>query len=304
MYLIFLLLTTAVARKTGGGGSYGKGGGGGYGGGHGYPHSTGYSGTGTGGSHQYPHSTGISGNNNIPKHTATQHNTYNTHKTEIHHHHYSPPQQIGYGSATYPVYHAPPPVYVYEYRNSGSRFDTLLTGLALYNLGRMSSHNHHYDANREYVGSHGEICKLGIRKKNGDYEETRIDCKLITSFIWETGSGSNHVTDQSGQKSTVVSSEVKVSQTTTNTGNNSVTTVTTTNTTLVDAREVKGKSIEVTRDMTCYLIRISRDTSMMKKEVECALLQTYAQTSWRNSVGRLVPILSLFVFQMFLFEVM
>lgn len=302
-FILLLLATSAFARKTGGGGGYGRTS---HGTSHSYPHSTGYSGSGTGGAHTYPVSTGHSGNNHVPKQTVThQQNTNYVHKSEVHHHHhYSPPQQIGYGSHSYPVYQAPPPVYVYQYRDSGSRFDNLLTGLALYNLGRMSASHSHYDVNREYRGTPGEICKLGIRKSNGDYEETRVECRLMTSFIWDTSTQPHNV-DQHSERKISTTTVVNVTHTTNNNGPNSDTsTVTVTNTTVVSALDSKGESIKVTPEMTCYLIRISRDTSMMKKDIPCALLQTYAQSSWRNACERISPILTMFVFQMFLFQVM
>lgn len=294
--LFFLLLASdAFARKTGGGGSYGRTS---HGTSHSYPHSTGYSGTGTGGSHTYPQSTGYSGSNHVPKQTATHYNVNQNKHTEVHHHyhnhHYSPPQQIGYGSHTYPVYQAAPPVYVYQYRDSGSRFDTLLTGLALYNLGRMSASHNHYDANREYRGIPGEVCFFGIRKTNGDYEETRVDCKLMASFIWES-TPQTQVVDQQSERKTVTTTVVKETHT-----NNE--TVTVTNTTVVDALSAKGESIKVTPGMSCYLIRRSRDSSAMKKTVECGLLQSYAHNSWRSGAERLSPILTLCIFQGILFK--
>ncbi|XP_038222748.1 uncharacterized protein LOC119840282 [Zerene cesonia] len=241
-----------------------------YGSGVGYPHQTHtkYSSTGVGQStrHSYPQSTGLSGNR------GSGYNSY--HRSEVHHHyHYNPPQQINYGSTSHPVYHGIPPVYVYEYRDSGSRFDTLLTGLALYNLGRMSqSHNNHDYYNRDYRSSPGETCKLGISKNNGEYEETRIDCKLISSFIWEAkgdthNSASKTVTTVHSSNFTKIVSanetkEIIVSQDTTTT----------------NAVDVKGPSIKVVDGMSCFMIRISRD-SVLKRKVDCGLLQTYATRS-------------------------
>ncbi|CAH0400808.1 unnamed protein product [Chilo suppressalis] len=283
----------------------------GSGGAHSYPASTGYSGTGSGNLHSnhasgtgsgnaysYPASTGLSGNNynsHITKQSTThqQHNNPNHGtKTEVHHHyhqnyHYSPPQQVSYGSVSYPVYHAQPPVYVYQYRDSGSRFDNLLTGLALYNLGRMSAnhdHHHHYDADRRYVSAPGEVCKLGIKKKNGDYEETRVDCELMSSFIWESDKQTSlHATPKT--LNTVSTSVVNVTQVQTGEAktNHSVTTITVTNTTVVDALQAKGQSIEVTPEMVCYMIRTSRSSNIMRKEIKCGILQAYAQSSWRHN---------------------
>ncbi|XP_031764679.2 uncharacterized protein LOC113516227 [Galleria mellonella] len=241
----------------------------------------------------YPASTGLSGHGQTQQnnqHTPNQYHPqnsqsgghgYHSTKTEVHHHyHYSPPQQITYGSHSFPVYHGQPPVYVYEYRDSGSRFDTLLTGLALYNLGKMSashSYHDHYNYN-EYRGNPGEICKLGVKKMNGDYEETHIDCKLMSSFIWEAH---NTPTDQSS-KHIVTTSVVN------STVNSNGTVSSITNTTVIDALTVKGPSIEVKPGMECFLIRISRDTSILKKSVDCNVLQLYATKSLRSDSSKSV----------------
>ncbi|XP_050347986.1 uncharacterized protein LOC126771867 [Nymphalis io] len=215
--------------------------------------------------HSYPHTPGLSGNNRATHGTR--------HTAQVNHYHYYPPQQISYGSAQHPVFHGQPPVYVYEYRNSGSRFDNLLTGLALYNLGRMSSNQHDHYHNREYTSNPGEICKLSIHKTNGEYEETRIDCKLISSFIWDAEREQKTITN--------VTKTISVIQNVTN-GNS---TVSIQNTTVVDALQVKGPSISVTPGMSCFMIRISRDTSKLKRKVECGLLQEYATKSLRYNSG-------------------
>ncbi|XP_053611126.1 uncharacterized protein LOC128675628 [Plodia interpunctella] len=296
-YIIFIVLISLACAKSLG--SYGRGKSS-----HTYPHSTGHSGSNvfhsqttyqTNRGHFYPDSPGLSGSGNKQyghQTTNVQQKTYHSHtsKTEVHHHyHYNPPPHITYGSQSFPVYHGSPPIYVYQYRDSGSRFDTLLTGLALYNLGKMSAHNHHYD-DRRYETRPDEICKLGIRKSNGDYEETRVNCQLMSSFIWETDTANNHVPKTTNTVTTSV-----MNQTITNI-NGSVSSVTTTNTTVVDALSAKGPSIQVTPGMTCYLIRTARDFTGMKKTVDCAILQTYAMSSMsRNGSERLTPLLKLFV---------
>lgn len=233
---------------------------------HGYPHAT--------QSHNYPHTPGLSGNSHSQGYRYNQ-------RTEIHHHyHYSPPQHISYGSAQHPVFQGQPPTYVYQYRDSGSRFDTLLTGLALYNLGRMSSNHDHYRDNnyhREYRGNPGEICKLVIDKTNGEYEETRIDCKLMSSFIWDAES------KHEVQRNNIVTKTVSVVQNVTRDGN--ITVINIQNTTVVDALQVKGPSIVVKPEMACYMIRISRDSSQLKRKVDCSLLQEYATKSLRYYNG-------------------
>ncbi|XP_034834952.1 uncharacterized protein [Maniola hyperantus] len=290
-YLLVICYSSLVfARRGGGGSSVSRGGGG-----HTYPSSHGlsgntYSGTSyhrSSNTHTYPQSTGLSGN-------TYRSTSYNTQRNEVHnHYHYSPPQHISYGSQQHPVFVGTPPSYVYVYKNSGSRYDNLLTGLALYNLGRMSNshgyHDHHYyerDNMREYRGSPGEICKLGISKSNGEYEETRIDCKLISSFIWEA---------EREKPISTVTKTVNVTQTV-NEGN---TTVTIQNST-VEAVQVKGSSIPVNPGMKCFMIRIARDCSTLKKKVECGLLQEYASRSLRydrytGRCTRVVPVISISV---------
>lgn len=291
--VILLVIIPVYARGGRGGGGHHGGGyhGGSHGGSHHYPASTGLSGT---HSHNYGHSDGVS--HSVSKQSATypqspglsgnDHHTTYVHKTEVHHH-YNPPQQINYGSGYHPVYQMSPPVYVYQYRDSGSRFDTLLTGLALYNLGRMSS-SHHSD--HHYSRTPGEVCKLGIRKNNGDYQETRIDCQLMSSFIWEEEKKKNSVVKNTV---TITVNTTRVDNIDSTNSNGTVVTSTTTvqNKTVVDALEVKGPSIQVTPGMTCFMIRISRDTSILKKNVECGLLQAYAQHSFRNGAGRNVPLM-------------
>ncbi|CAB3246875.1 unnamed protein product [Arctia plantaginis] len=286
LYCIVLLLVSSSLASRSGGGSHRPS--------HSYPHSTGYSGTSHGGGSYYPHSTGLSGNSNgynTRNYNQQQYSSRGNYspKSEVHHHyHYSPPQQITYGTTYHPVYHGTPPVYVYEYRDSGSRFDNLLTGLALYNLGRLSAnrHDHNYDSRREYSGTPGEICKLGIRKLTGEYEETRIDCKLMSSFIWEANVTPGGLDVSLKTVSTTVTNTTSSANVTAT--NTSVTTVTVT-----DALTSKGPSIQVTSGMTCYMIRLS-SYSTVKKNVECGLLQEYARTSMRrNGSESLKPVMAI-----------
>lgn len=298
IYFFILFVIPIFARKTGGGGVHHGGFGGGHHGGHGhnYPSSHGLSGT---HSHidsglsnpskqgpSYPPSgTGLSGNRKPPQSTGNQ-------RTDMHHHynyhyHYNPPQQISYGSTYHPVYRGTPPVYIYEYRDSGSRFGTLLTGLALYNLGRMSAGNNNYHHhNNEYNGSPGEKCKFAIYKDNGDYEETRIDCKLMSSFIWEYERTPNSV-----EPSKTVS-VTKIENTVTINNDSSVTTIQNKTVVVEDALKVKGPSIPVTPGMRCFMIRVSRDSSTMRKQVDCGLLQTYAMSSFRSDSSRNISVIT------------
>ncbi|XP_022124198.2 uncharacterized protein LOC110999448 [Pieris rapae] len=321
-----------------------SGGGSGYpssGGSHSYPSSGGsHSHPSSGGSHTYPSSGGSHG---YPAGKGLSGNSPSSgagHTTNIHnHYHYSPPQQIRYtpvhGGApvSYPVYRGSPPTYVYQYKDSGSKYGTLLAGLALLNLGTLAggayalSHSGH--SSSSYKPQPGEVCKFGIKKDNGDYEETKIDCRLITSFIFEeeakakNGAVNTTITTTTTNVTTVnapasVAPEVHVkplyemlpngtlvpyNATDVTAGNatsdgsvnntSSVTTITTTNTTVTSALDVKGKPVEVTPGMQCYVIRHT-STSNMKRSVPCRLLQSYADQSLKkNSASRTVPVFTI-----------
>lgn len=306
----------------------------------------------SGGSHGYPPAGGgLSGNSHrSPQNTPTVHHT-----TNIHNYHYSPPQQISYtpvgGGAprSYPVYHGTPPTYVYQYKNSDSKYGTLLAGLALLNLGTLgvaayAASNSH--GKTQYTPQPGEVCKFAIQKDNGDREETRIDCQIISSFILQdqaqshtTGTNTttsvvtvtnttimnmtNMMPEQPSAPApvtpvanvvyvmqpngTLVPVNVTVPVVPTNVTQNitdaqaqnpvitsSVVTTTTTNTTLVNALDVKGKPVEVTPGMQCFVIRNS-PTHSMKKSVPCGLLQTYADKSIqrKNSATRNGPLFTI-----------
>ncbi|XP_045785045.1 uncharacterized protein LOC123880792 isoform X2 [Maniola jurtina] len=341
--------------------SYPKPSGGGLSGGgsHGYPSSDGLSGTGgghaypsSGGSHSYP-SSGSSGQSHgypsgkgLSGNTPSRPGTGVSHTTNVHHHyHYNPPQQIRYTPThggppvNYPVYHGSPPNYVYQYKDSGSKYGTLLAGLALLNLGTLgvatyaAAKAHSGSGQQTYVSKPGEVCKFGLKKDNGDYEETKIDCNLISSFIYEeearrpstviNSTGSvvtttvTNVTTLNADGSLITQTQapstlfdmlpngtlvpVNVTNVNTTAPNTpaapgtvtSSVTITTTNTTTTNALDVKGKPVEVTPGMQCYVIRHS-PTSNMKRSVPCGLLQTYAtQSLKKNSASRNLPVLSI-----------
>lgn len=326
------------------------------GGSHGYPSSGGLSGSGQGSS--YPSNTHHTNNHGYPAGKGLSGNTPSTggqSTTNVHYHyHYTPPQQIRYtpvhGGApvSYPVYRGSPPTYVYQYKDSGSKYGTLLAGLALLNLGALAggaagAAYAHSQSHSNYKPQPGEVCKFSVKKENGDYEETKIDCQLITSFIFEEQAKAQSGSTQSGASNTSVVTTTVTNVTTVNTTNmaseqpvalapmpvnpsppfqmlpngtllpmnvsstnetvnttggsspnntmtSSVTvTTTTTNTTVTNALDVKGKPIEVTPGMKCYVIRHS-PTSNMRRSVPCGLLQTYADKSLRrNSAVRNAP---------------
>ncbi|KAI8434757.1 hypothetical protein MSG28_003278 [Choristoneura fumiferana] len=318
------------------------------GGSHGYPSG------GNSGSHGYPASPSLSGSgSNSRTYPNNKANYPSGGTTNVHHHyHYSPPQQISYASPrggppmNYPVYRGTPPTYVYQYKDSGSKYGTLLAGLALMNLGVLGAgiyaHSQSHSNNNNYKPQPGEICKFGLKKDNGDYEETRIDCQLISSFILaEQAKPQNQPTNTTVVTTTVTNTTIvnttnQVADTPQTPGNvtvnvtynmlpggtlvpvnmssdgtinvtteapqvpagggsssSSVVVTTTTNTTVVNALDVKGKPIDVTPGMECYVIR-KTPSSNMRKGVPCGLLQTYAEKSIKaNSAARNVPAFTL-----------
>lgn len=150
----------------------------------------------------------------------------------------------------------------------------------------MSRGNNHYHHSSEYQGYPGEKCKFAIYKDNGDYEESRIDCKLMSSFIWDYERTPNSVDSSKTVAITNIENTVTINNV------SSVTTVQNKTVVVEDALKVKGPSILVTPGMTCYMIRISRDSSLMQKHVDCGLLQTYAVTSFRSNSSRNISVIT------------
>lgn len=88
-------------------------------------------------------------------------------------------------------------MYVTQYRDSGSRYGDLLTGLALYDLGRSHSHynNHYYhdDYYRDRYHSSGSsyrpgsqsekeaVCTLRV-KENGKTNVLKVPCEIVSTF--------------------------------------------------------------------------------------------------------------------------
>lgn len=121
---------------------------------------------------------------------SSSHGSHGRHVTASHAHYtYHPPRYIAFtcrhcsSSELYPVYRPTPPKYVYIYKDSGSRYRDILTGLSLYNLGRSTtigwSHWHHY------ASSPGERCSLQVIER-AHFEETEFPCFMISSFIETT----------------------------------------------------------------------------------------------------------------------
>ncbi|XP_072944056.1 uncharacterized protein [Epargyreus clarus] len=186
---------------------------------------------------------------NMPTKSRNQH-------VSAHHAHYSyhPPSEIHFlcrqchNFVSYPVYHGLPPTYVYKYRERGGRFGDLLTGLALYNLGRASMD--HWEYTHFYSLRQDEKCSLHVI--NGKhFEETQIPCFIMSSFMER--SPESHFPDPAALDITSSQIDIKPFMNST------------------------GSPIKVTRDQECV---VWHNTSMgtEKSEIPCALLKEYAET--------------------------
>lgn len=190
-----------------------------------------------------------------PRGRFSNHQTHGHHHVSAHHAHYSyhPPNQIHFtcrycsSPSSYPVYHGLPPTYVYRFRESGSRFGDLLTGLALYNLGRSitehSPHSHYYAARDD------EKCSLQVIERS-HFEETIVPCFVMSSFMESVArpKAESHLVD-------IKSSHIEVEPFVKN----------------------SDDSIKITRDQECVLWH---NMTMLKERnnVPCALLKAYSET--------------------------
>ncbi|KPI91635.1 hypothetical protein RR46_15139 [Papilio xuthus] len=171
-----------------------------------------------------------------------------------HHPHYTyhPPNHIYFmckqcsSLVAYPVYHGTPPTYVYKYREYGGRYGDLLSGLALYNLGRASNEQWHYTL---YERRPDEKCSLQIVDQNL-FEETTFPCLMMSSFV---DSSNNFLKNPHPLDITTAQINVRA---------------------LVHNN---GTVIKVTKDQECVIWH----NSTIKNEhvmIPCALLKNYADT--------------------------
>lgn len=157
---------------------------------------------------------------------------------------YQPPQQISYGSKYYPVYHGVLPDYIfYKGWDPEHKFTNILNGLALYNLGRIQDKN----LNIDYTNHPEETCILDIREANEEYMIV-IDCQLISSFIREE-ENDKYIFEFIPMKNAIE---------------------------VLPPYSKMGHPIEVKPGMTCDMIRGNK----ILKNVECGLLQAYAEQSF------------------------
>lgn len=266
------------------------------------------------GSASYPPSNGLSGNkpsgtgfhtggstqkiyvHNKPSYGSNSYGNNNGH-TVVHHHHYTyhPPTVIHYRNGnSYPVFRGETlPSYVYEYRSSRNRYGYLLSGLALYNLGRLSA-NPHLNYNPEW----NERCTFGVKYRTGGFDEMNINCKVISSFIYEQILQSR---TQSMLPNGVLTNGIVLPDTKTlfsnidnknqqslfNNGPSMTMTGTQhfTTTEVTDSRYF-GNPVDVYPDMECFITRSYRFDNM-RQVVPCDLLQTYSTSSLRGAGARL-----------------
>ncbi|XP_047988319.1 eukaryotic translation initiation factor 3 subunit D-like [Leguminivora glycinivorella] len=202
LYFVFVVIANAHCR---GGGRGGGGRGGGRGGGgifgsiwgksssrHTYPGSNGYSGFGPGGSHGYPSSNGLSGLIKQPGFRYGQ--RFGSYR-------FSVPRLPRVPS----YYTVPQYVYVNQYRQSSSRFNNLLIGLTMYNMGRSHVGYHHYyhdsyyrrnnsaskNADHAVTSTSAEekanedkddaTCLMRVREDEKE-EVLKIPCAIVTTF--------------------------------------------------------------------------------------------------------------------------
>ncbi|KAI8434758.1 hypothetical protein MSG28_003279 [Choristoneura fumiferana] len=101
------------------------------------------------------------------------------------HYSYHPPTFISFmcrhcsAPVTYPVFHGQPPTYIYKYRESVGRYGMLLSGLALYNLGRSTGNSLYHVQNAE------DKCSMQIISLR-HYEETSFPCFMMSTFMERT----------------------------------------------------------------------------------------------------------------------
>lgn len=271
--------------------------------GHSYPKSSGLSGkrlnsgglfggghpkSGSGG-HAYPPSKGLSGASSYPLSGGGQGYGHPPNNFPM------PPHTISYTPVRgappvyYPAYVGQPPTYVDQYKRSGSKYGPLLAGLALLNLGTLgaAAYTASKKAKTPYKPEPGQVCKFGVMDDNLSYEETKIDCDIISSFILEhqaqlRARESNTTAVVTLGPSTpavhnvlyaMLPNGILVPVNATSLEENSL--MDTLNTTLANALDVKGKTMNVTLGMQCYVSSTS-PTHVMKRSVPCGLLQTYA----------------------------
>ncbi|XP_037295532.1 uncharacterized protein LOC119189567 [Manduca sexta] len=180
------------------------------------------------------------------------------HHVNAHHAHFSyhPPSHISFtcrycpAATSYPVYHGLLPTYVYKYKESGSRFGDLLTGLALYNLGRSAGEQWHYK--HYYLPRKEENCSLQVIDQT-QFDETSFPCFMMSTFMDRVASMKHLESDS--QTIDVATSYIDVKPFLQN----------------------NGTPIKITREQECVLWH-NLTFSKERNHVPCALLYEYSKT--------------------------
>lgn len=191
---------------------------------------------------------------------SSYHGSHGHHVTASHTHYtYHPPRHVMYtcrhcsSTEMYPVYRPMPPTYVYMYKESGSRYADILTGLSLYNLGRSTSMG--WARSHEYYAQPGERCSLQIIERS-HFEETEFPCFMISSFVESTVAKGND-----SRQVDISSSKIDVKP----------------------FLKDNGPALQVTNEQECVLWH---NLTMHKERnhVPCALLKEYANTVRQSGV--------------------
>lgn len=160
---------------------------------------------------------------------------------------YDHPEHISYGSKSYPVSkHVSKDALQYAY---SGRYNVLLTGLALYNMGRISSLHNDDDYKKNFKGK----CMLGILGTSYDYQEVEVECQFMSNLILHKMKGVKHIDFNEEWRKLAIP---------------------------LNPRHEIGSPIEVTEGMTCFLIH---NNNVLKSE-ECGLFEAYFYNSfyWKN----------------------
>lgn len=169
---------------------------------------------------------------------------------------YHPPKYVNYmcrycaAPVAYPVYHAPLPSYVFKYRESRSRYGDLLTGLALYNLGRASSYDTPYNT-YYHKQSVAEECSMQV-VDHLRFEEIPVPCFMISTFLERAAA--EPAGPQLNQLD-ITSPQIDVHN-------------------FINAT---GEPLDVTSEQECIIWHNST-MSKERSKVPCALLKRYAET--------------------------
>lgn len=180
---------------------------------------------------------------------------------------YYPPKQMYYNcrhclsTSMYPVYRHPLPNYVYVYKESRGRNNQLLTGLAMYNLGRANKGSlSHSGSGTRYSGYQHEKCSMQVID-NYHFEESEFPCFMISSFTNSSPNNNDNAID-------ITSSMIEVKPELDN-----------------------GDTSEVTEDQKCVLWR-NITSHHERYEVPCPLLKKYSDTLQRSIME---PLLYVFI---------